>query len=248
MQRGPRRLRLPTVALVAAGVAERITGDDFAGMVIYGVVFQVGAPLILTYLGVTAIHDEIADRSVVHLFVRPVSRVTLLLARWFAVAAVGAMLLVGVASVLFLAAWLPDVPWRHGLPPRPDVLLTFGRAALLAAPAYVAIGMLCGTFFRRPLIVAVAYVVASELIASNLPPHTGIRHLTVADPVRRFLFLDLDLAEGSRFGRMLTLTLRRFDPAEFSPPVTTVLWITGLSLGFAVWVYSRREYDSRPRD
>src|SRR5690606_4535550 len=133
---------------------------------------------------------------------------------------------IGTACVC-VAAWVavraPGHVWRLNRPPEAAQLGTFLQAAVLGAPAYAAVGALCGAWVRRPLVAAVLFVVVWEGIVSNLPPRAGVRGFTVADPVRRFLAERLDPAPQSPLHEWLVESLGGFAFADFADPVRSVV-------------------------
>ncbi|MDA0374950.1 MAG: ABC transporter permease [Planctomycetota bacterium] len=228
-------------------VARRLTGDDLFGLPAYLLVFQFGLPTILSYFGLWAVHDEISDRSVIHVFAQPVPRPCLLLGKWLAVTLVGALAGALICGAYWLALAVPDRPWRRGLAPDADVLLAFMQAVALAAPGYAAVGALCGACFRRPLIAAILFVVGWEVAVSNVPPRAGIRDLTIADPVRRFLVDRIGEPTGE-LGDVLQGSLAGQGAEGLREPLAAVAWFTAVVLAAATLIYSRREYDARARD
>lgn len=228
-------------------VARRLTGDDLFGLPAYLLVFQFGLPTIVSYFGLWAIHDEISDRSVVHVFAQPVPRPCLLLGKWLAVTLVGALVGALLCAAYWLALAIPERPWRRGLAPDPAVLLAFAKGAVLAAPGYAAVGAFCGAMFRRPLIAAILFVVGWEVAVSNVPPQAGVRDLTIADPVRRFLVEQIGEPTGE-LGDVLLATMVGQGGEGLREPLAAVAWFTAVVLAAATLVYSRREYDARSRD
>jgi hypothetical protein len=82
-----------------------------------------------------------------------------------------------------------------------------------------------------------------------VPPEAGVRTLTVADPVRRWLVEVLEPPPRSELYNVLMNNLDHLaDPARLGDPKATLLRFTLVLLALALWAYVRREYDSRPRD
>jgi len=235
-------------AMVASRAAPHVTGDEFFGAVTYMVFFQFGLPFAVLYFGVTAVHTEIGDRTATYLFVRQVRRSSLLVGKWLAIVVLGSALAAAAMSALYLAMTLPDLAWNRGLAPRAAPLGSFVVAGCLAVPAYGAVGVCFGSFFRRPLIAGVAFVICWEFMASHAPPQAGIRGMTVADPIRRWLLVALQPQ-----GELRDILQRDLDPSwlvrgQLADPVSSLLSFTAVMMLLALAVYTHREYDSRPRE
>lgn len=246
------------LALAVLGVAATFTalgfprrvfmsqgGDDLFGVPAYLIVFQFGLPIVATYFGLSAVHAEIADGSAVHAHAAPISRVSLVLGKWLAVS-----VLVALGGAVVVGAWWlmlsqSDRPWRRGFAPTTDAARAFVIAAALAAPAYAAVGTLVGATFKRPLVAAVIFIVGWEVAISNVPPQAGVRGLTIADPIRRFLTAALAPERDSDLAAVLESTLHGQDVSRLSDPVASIMTFVAVSLGAAVCIYARREYRFR---
>lgn len=230
---------------VAQEAALNGSGTQFFGFAAYLLFFQFGLPFAVMYFGVVAVHDEIADRTATYLFVRPVGRSSLLVGKWLSVVAVGGMVCSAALAWLFLALALPDHPWRLGVRPSPAMLASFVLAGAMAVAAYAAVGVCFGTLFRRPLISGIAFVIGWEFLVSHAPPRAGIRELTVADPIRRWLLRDLQPS-----GELAELLQRGLDPkwlaaGGLTEPVVSLASFTGVMLVAGLWFYTRRDYAGR---
>lgn len=229
----------------SARLAASERGDDLFGVPAYLLLFQFALPVLATYFGMVALHADLADGSAVFALVTPLPRAALLLGRWFAVAVV-----VGTAATLVLGAWwlvlaLPDRPWRRQFAPTPAALAAFVQGVLLAVPAYTAVGAFVGVTFKRPLVALVLFVVGWEVAISNVPPEAGVRGLTVADPLRRFLLDALAPDPSSRLAEVLVGSAEGHDASRLAPPVTSVIRLLVVVLVAATVLFTRREY--RPR-
>lgn len=224
-------------------------GDVFFGLTAYLAIVQFALPFTLMYLGIQAMHTDLEDRTASYLFVRPVRRSSILLGRWLATWLLGAALVALALLTFHLSLSLPGHAWRQGMRPDPAMLGLYCAAASLGAGAYAATGCLFGVWLRRPLVAGVTFLVGWELIVSNLPPQAGLRGATVADPVRRWILAELpaDLPHDP-LKEMLTGALERVDMTKLTDPVWAILRFGLVVLVLALWIYSRREYDSRPRD
>ena len=221
-------------------------GDVFFGLVAYGLLLQFALPFTLLYVGVTAVHGDIEDRTATYLFVRPVGRSSLLLGKWLAASVLGLLLAVLALVCLHLGLVVHGGRWRSGIGPDAGKLWVFAAAAALGAFPYGAIGALFGAIGRRPLVLGGIFLAGWEVIVSNLPPQAGVRGATVADPLRRFL---IEHAEPvAQFREALQMTLDGQVPQAQGEPVASLAKFTLVVLVLALAIYTRREYDSRLRE
>jgi hypothetical protein len=114
--------------------------------------------------------------------------------------------------------------------------------------AYASIGCLFAAFFKRPMLISVLFWVGWEQMVSRTPPQAGIRSATVWEPVRRWIYGELQPRDPLR--HYLVGDLQEFQfPIELMPdPLLALLKFTVITLGLALFIYWRREYDSRPRE
>jgi hypothetical protein len=179
--------------LVGNRVGDRETGRGVYCLLAWWVQATVVMPWLTLYLGVQALHGGLEDRTFQYLFLRPVSRVALLLGNWLAVSLVGP--LVGAS-----ARWRCSSARRAGRPvarrrrhwavPRQFAPHLCDRRRRLRGGA-----MLFSAWFRRPLVWAAFFVVGLQQVTANLPSPPGLRQATITDPLRRLLL------DGSRAGR-----------------------------------------------
>ncbi|MBM3974754.1 MAG: hypothetical protein FJ301_11705 [Planctomycetes bacterium] len=201
-------------------------------------------PWLTLYLGVQALHGGLEDRTFQYLFLRPVSRVALLLGNWIAVSLVGAavgglgavVLFVGMADNAEL--WPDGAEWGYAG--------AFAGACAIAATAYAAAAMAFSAWFRRPLVWAAFFVVGLQQVVANLPISAGLRSATITDPLRRFV---LDAIEPTqRLANSLWPAEATFDLELIGSPLLDLGWFVFVALAIASWVYARTEYDARARD
>lgn len=222
-------------------------GDHLHGIFTYVLFFGFGLPLLLMYLGVAAVHGDVEDRTATYLFVRPVPRWSLLVGKWIAVTLLGCLLGLLAMTVVY-GVFASRSDYRMGIGPSRAMWAAFLQAGMLCAPAYAAVGVAAAALSKRPLITGFAYLILSEGILSNLPPQAGVRSITVADPIRRWLFGELQPDGDLRDVLLGTLAEFQVAPEQMGDPLPSLAKFTLVTLGLALLVYSRREYDSRPRE
>jgi hypothetical protein len=222
----------------------RIDGRGAYCMLAWWLHASVLMPWLCTFLGVRAVHAPLEDRTFQYLFLRPVARSALLLGAWFAAALVGAAVSACWATALFVGVSRHEALWPNG--PEWQLVQVFASGGALAGAAYAAAAALFATALRRPLLWAAVFVVGLQQLTANLPVSAGLRQLTLADPLRRFVL------DGIEPGRDLA---RALWPQETSwreelvgEPGWELVRFGGICLLLAAITYSRTDYDARPRD
>ncbi|MCC6783884.1 MAG: hypothetical protein IT457_13660 [Planctomycetes bacterium] len=228
-----------------ARLAAHRSGDELFGIPAYLILCQFALPVLATYFGMVAIHQDLVDGSAVHALVAPVPRPCLWLGRAAAVTLVVALAIAALLACYWVVLALPDRPWRRGLAPQPATLGAFVVGVALATPAYVAVGAFVGVTFKRPLVALVLFVVGWEVAISNVPPEAGVRGLTVADPLRRFLIETIVPEPGGMFENVLVGSLEGHDASQMAAPLPSILRFLTVVAVAGLLVFARREY--RPR-
>ena len=236
--------------LLPEEATEDIYGTDLFGIITAMFCLQMALPFSAMFFGVQAVHGDIEDRTVNYLFARPVHRSSILVGTGVGVAVLTAGLGCLAVAALYIGLATPARDWRGSAPPELWELWWYLQAVLLSSAAYAAVAVLLGAYFKRPMLWAALFVLGWELFASNLPPEAGVRTMTVADPVRRFILANLELEPGSLLAQVLwpSSSYTSWSPEEMGSPVRTVFFFIAICLGLGLWVYGRTEYDSRPRE
>lgn len=209
------------------------------------------APFVTLFLAAQAVAGDLEDRTSVFLFTRSISRVSLLVGKWLAVVVLGSVFVGAAITTLYVSIAFGPREWLGGTVPSPQAYQGMLVAGLLAVIGYAAVGSLLASFFRRPMLIGVLYVFLEQFI-SRLPPQVPIHHATIAFPARVYMYQHMDTTE--RFARMLrgmAIGNRHSDQVDLLmgiEPWIAVLKVTVVCLGLALWIYTRREYDSRPRE
>jgi hypothetical protein len=222
----------------------RTPGDQLFGLVTYVIWMTFGLPFAALFYSTNAVHGDIEDRTATYLFLRPVARSSLLVGKWLGAAFVAWAVIVVCFCTMFLGFALPDRNWRGGFDPDPGMLPSFIGAAGLAALAYTALGCALSALMKRPLLAGIVFLVAWEGAVAQLAPRAQARDLTVSDPLRRFLTAAQSPREEYR--ELLQGPFRA--AGESADPIWAMTRFALVLLAVAVFVYRRREYDSRPAE
>ncbi len=125
-------------------------------------------PIVALITGSAVISEEIDDRTITYLFVRPFPRAALLFGRWLATVLVLFLLLGGGCSALVLSAKVfAPTPEAAEFPP--EVVTPLILMAMAGGAAYSALFAAIGTFLRRPMIVGLGYVFLIEVLLARMP-------------------------------------------------------------------------------
>jgi magnesium-transporting ATPase (P-type) len=201
-------------------------------------------PWTTMYFAVQAIHGDLEDRTVQYIFLRPVSRASLLLGKWLAVSVLCSLAaMLGVLSIHTGVAVHAD-RWADGVERESMVVFLVGMAAM--ATVLASVSAFFSASVRWPLVWSTGYVVFVQTLIGMLPAKAGVRGISVADPVRRWLLEGLDA--DRRLARRLWPSEREWSEGLVGEPLTHLAVILLVALTLSLWVYGRREYDSRPRE
>lgn len=189
----------------------------------------VGLPL---YLGVSAVRDEIEDKTIVYLFARPVHRAVVLAGKIVSVALVVSVVLNFTLALVYLVVVSADggAALGTGLG---RLLLHLG-VLTGAVVVYTALFALFGVLWRRPMILALLFGLGWEGIVSNLPG--AFPHLTLMYYLKSLLGLG---PEASGFMALLIPTMA---PATTARALEILIVITVILFFAAFTIGSRKEY------
>lgn len=240
---------LGTLAMLAIPAAS-VAGNSVFQMATYIGGFMIVIPFVSLYFSVQAVSGDLEDRTSVFLFTRPVSRLSLIVGKWLGSIALAATYSVFVIGAMFLVLRFHPGDWWKGRNPQFGNCLVLWGACLIAAFGYSSFGCLFAAYFRRPMFVSILFVIV-ERIASRMSIHAGIHNATIAFPVRRFLLEQMDAVRGlSRFlrGRQMRELTPEQEELLLGSPLLAVAKTAFVVILLAAWIYSRREYESRPRE
>lgn len=230
---------LPALAALAwRGV---VPGDRFDPAEAYNTlaayfVFGFTLTILSVIYGTGALTAEIDGRTIVYLLTRPVPRWRLLLMKligaWIGITVTVAM------SVLLLGLAC------YGLKPEWPRLISDLRIVPVGALAYSSLFLFFATIMSRPLIWALLYGFGWENIASLIP--SGFARLSILSYLRT-LAPHLKEVIGSQDGEETTNMLLRSNPFAVTQPVAwaTVVGLTVVSIGLALYCFTTREYVPR---
>ena len=136
-------------------------------------------PAIGVFYGTSLIADEVEDRTITYLFVRPIPRGAIVLGKYLAYLLYVTSVVLPSAAVVFMVM----VPLQDMAPQFGTFVRNLGVLALGLA-AYGAVFLWAGVLFRRPLVGGLLFVFGWEQLAAVLPGYLGrftIAHYLQAD-------------------------------------------------------------------
>ena len=170
-------LPIGLAGLVSAIGDEEASNEDFTNILLDGMLIAAILPIVTMVLATAAFGNELEDRTLGYLVMKPLSRLRIVIPKMLAPVAVGAPLLIGsgVVATLLGASGLGTV--LLVLDGDLQAVLAVGVAVLAGVVTYAAIFLWAGLMTSRVLAFALIYVFLWEgLISTYLG---GIRYLSV---------------------------------------------------------------------
>jgi ABC-type transport system involved in multi-copper enzyme maturation permease subunit len=189
-------------------------------------------PVLGVFYGTSLVADEVDDKTITYLFVRPVSRAAVLAGKYLAYLATTVCVVLPSVVLLYLLV----VPMGHGslADQFPALLKDLGLLALGLA-AYGAIFSFIGAWLKHPLVTGLIFAFGWEQVALILPGY--LRRFTVAFYIQALVphAMPADGISGA-----LQSLFREVPSATVS-----VAWLVGFTIVFvylAGRMIERREY------
>ena len=171
------RLTLSTGSAVVQINGRQIGSETVFSTAMTLLYFRFIVPAIGVFYGTSLIADEVEDRTITYLFVRPIPRGAIVLGKFLAYVLCVTSVVVPSAAVVFVVM----VPFRDMAPLFGSFVRDLGVLALGLA-AYGAVFLWAGALFRRPLVGGLLFVFGWEQLAAVLPGYVG--RLTIAHYLR----------------------------------------------------------------
>jgi ABC-2 type transport system permease protein len=164
----------PLLALLYALTTANPDGHKFVIQLFDNVTLPILLPLTAMIFGTSALGSEIEDRTLIYLTLRPVSRLSIALAKWLAAAVLTVVLIEGSLALMNLLGTLNDVSRTYvssvgTVQEQGSVLTPILVAGLLGGMAYSAVFLVLGRFApKRGLLIGFVYVLGWEGLAAGL--------------------------------------------------------------------------------
>jgi ABC-type transport system involved in multi-copper enzyme maturation permease subunit len=223
--------------LEAFGIGPRsgqniIPGPTVFGAIIWLLYLRFIVPVLGVFYGTSLMADEVEDKTITYLFVRPVSRAAVLIGKYLAYLVTTVFVVLPSVVVLYFLV----VPMGRGslAASFPDLLKDLGLMALGLA-AYGAIFAFIGAWLKRPLVIGLIFAFGWEQFALVLPGY--LRRATVAYYLQSLVPHAMP-TEG--LGSVLQALFR-----EVPSPLASIGWLLTFTVVFvylAGRIVGRREY------
>ncbi len=172
------------MTLIVSRFGDREGVDELFSTLTLIIMVQALMPLSAMYLSISAIRDEISERSIVFLLSAPIPRSAIWLGKYIA-ATFASLVIVGIGFGLgTLMAWKMQGDVGFGKELHFSTVAAFGLGLLVAPFAYCAIGTFFALAFKRAMIWGAVFVFAWESFAGSTPAQSGVRSATVVDAIR----------------------------------------------------------------
>ncbi len=176
---GPVILALIVKAVEMFGMsALRVNGQRVAGFGIFGVMIwmlflRFIVPVLGVFYGTALMADEVEDKTITYLFTRPIPRGAVLIGKYLAyLACTFLVVLPSVMIVYFLLVPFGQLPGTFG-----NLLVDLGLLALGLA-VYGGVFAFVGAFFKRPLVIGLAFCFGWEQAVLAFPGY--LKQFTIA--------------------------------------------------------------------
>jgi ABC-2 type transport system permease protein len=166
--------------ILGLGGGVKLGGGPVAGPTIFGgmiwlLYLRFIVPVLGVFYGTALIADEVDDKTITYLFVRPISRGAILVGKYLAYVVTTVFVVLPSVAILYLLV----VPLGHGsLAGAFPALLTDLALLGVGLAAYGALFAFIGAAFKYPLVTGLVFVIGWEQMALVLPGY--LRRLTVA--------------------------------------------------------------------
>jgi ABC-type Na+ efflux pump permease subunit len=223
--------------VMGLGSGIRVGGGPVAGPTIFGgmiwlLYLRFIVPVLGVFYGTALVADEVDDKTITYLFVRPIARGAILVGKYLAYLVTTVAVVLPSVAILYLLV----VPLGHGsLAGAFQALLTDLALLGVGLAAYGALFAFIGATFRHPLVTGLVFAFGWEQLALLLPGY--LRRLTVAYYLQALVPHSMP-QDG--LGGALQALFRDVPPVWVS-----LVWLAGyivVFLAVAARTVERREY------
>jgi len=150
----------------------RVGGGDVFDTILWLLFLRFAVPVLGVWYGTSLIADEVEEKTITYLFVRPIRRGAVILGKYLAYLACTSIVVLGAVTLVYAA-----VVARSPLPESVNLPKDLGVLALGLA-AYGALFALIGASLKRPMVVGLVFAFGWEQVALLVPGY--LRRFTLA--------------------------------------------------------------------
>jgi ABC-type transport system involved in multi-copper enzyme maturation permease subunit len=215
------------------GTAVRMTGPAIFGLMIWVFYLRFTVPVLGVFYGTSLMADEVEDKTITYLFVRPIRRGSVLVGKYLAYLACTIFVVLPSVVLVYLLV-VPMQDTRELGRSFMDLLTDLGLLAVGLA-VYGAVFAFIGAKFKRPLLIGLIFIFGWEQAALAFPGY--MRHLTVA------YYLQALAPHAMPSDGVISLLQGFFrDSPGVAASLISLAVIWAVFLGLGTWVVERREY------
>lgn len=209
---------------------QRVAGFGIFGMLIWVLFLRFIVPVLGVFYGTALMADEVEDKTITYLFTRPIPRGAVLVGKFLAyLACTFLVVLPSVMIVYFLLVPFSQVPGTFT-----NLLIDLGMLALGLA-VYGGVFAFVGAFFKRPLVIGLAFAFGWEQVVMVMPG--SLKQFTIA------FYLQALVPHAMPSDGVTSILQGMF--RETPPIYVCLFWLFAYLAGFlwlATRVVERKEY------
>jgi ABC-type transport system involved in multi-copper enzyme maturation permease subunit len=217
--------------LEGPGRAVRMTGPAIFGMMIWILYLRFTVPVLGVFYGTSLMADEVEDKTITYLFVRPIRRGAVLMGKYLAYLACTVFVVLPSVVVVYLLV----VPMQGSLGASFIDLLKDLAILTLGLAAYGALFAFVGAKYKRPLLIGLVFIFGWEQAALAFPGY--MKRFTIAYYLQGLV---PHAMPNDGVVSLLQGFFREAPTLAGSLVALSVIWAGFLALG--AWVVERREY------
>lgn len=217
-------------AFMLSGIAQQeVSGFSLTSFIIVNGYVHVLLLVVTLFYGTALVSDELEDKTLTYLLIRPVSKATIYLGKYLAYLVAAAVLLLPSATLCFLIAMAADPP-GEGSRHIPILLQDLGVLSI-GILAYGALYAVIGAVTKRPVFVGLAFTFIWETLVTFIPGY--LSKLTI----KHYLSALLPHAVSQRG------IIGLFESPTSAPMAVLILLLATVGFLFlGAWAFTNKEY------
>jgi ABC-2 type transport system permease protein len=217
-------------AFMLSGIAQQeVTGFSLTSFIIVNGYVHVLLLVVTLFYGTALVSDELEDKTLTYLLIRPVSKATIYMGKYLAYLVAAALLLLPSATLCFLISMAADPPGESSR--HVPILLQDLAVLSIGILAYGALYAVIGAVTKRPVFVGLAFTFIWETLVTFIPGY--LSKLTI----KHYLSALLPHAVSQRG------IIGLFETPTSAPMAVLILLLTTAGfLALGAWAFTNKEY------